>query len=122
MSTLLMPHLSTCEQSVRELLSSLNVSPSCAIPQPPLIQSSHVPGSMPMMMTMIVPVSVLTQLPKIFSQQQLQLHLVFMLSLCNYFTSVVISTCRGCVFDSFTLRCVPGCHFIRSFYKNTYLA
>ena len=44
--------------------------------------------------------------------QQLQLHLVLTLSLCNYFTSVMISTCRGYVFDSFIFWCVLGCHFI----------
>ena len=50
-------------------------------------------------------------------QQQLQLQLVLTLSLCNYFTSVVISTCRGYVFDSFILWCVLGCRFIWSFCK-----
>ena len=73
MSTILMPHLLTGEQSLRELPRSLsqprpfltplytsNVSPSCAIHQ-----YNHL---------MIVPVSVPTQHPKIF-WQQLQLHL-----------------------------------------------
>ena len=53
-STLLMPHLSTCEQSpslcqtrpIQTPLYTSNISPSCAIPQPPLIQPSHVSGSM----------------------------------------------------------------------------
>ena len=116
MSTLLMPHLSTCEQSVRELphslsrphpfqtlINTLTIINTNNNPQP--IQASHAPVSMP------------TQQPKIFCQQQLQLHLVLTLSLCNYFTSVVISTYRGYVFDSFPLWCVLGCRFIWSFCK-----
>ena len=119
MSTLLMPHLLTCEQSVRELPRSLSrphpfqtplytckVSPSCAIPQLP-IRLSHVPVSVP------------TQQPKIF-WQQLLLCLVLTLSLCNYFISAVISTCCGYVFDSFTL--VLDAILFEVSVKNTYLA
>ena len=69
-------------------LYTSNVSPSCAIPQPPLIQPSRVPVSMP------------TQQPKMFCQQQLQLHLVLTLSLHNQFTFVAVPHVGMCLIHS----------------------
>ena len=113
--------LLTCEQSVREIPQSLsqprpfqktrytsNVSSSCTIPQPPLIQPSHVTGSMP------------TQQPKIFCHNSCSFTWYWR-CLCVINSHLFCNSTCWYVFDSFTLWCGLECHFVWSLCKEHFL-
>ena len=92
----------------KKALYTNNVSPSCAIPQPPLIQPSHVPGSMP------------TQQPKIFCHNSCSFTWYWR-CLCVINSHLFCNSTCWYVFHSFTLWCVLECHFVWSFCKEHFL-